>query len=138
MAELSVSHRYAAAPETVFDAWLKPETARRFLFATPTGTMVRAEIDARVGGLFTFVDRRPGMGDVLHQGEYLEIDRPRRLVFTFTVPQFDAQGTTVELDFKPDGAGCEVTLTHRGVLPQWVERTEQGWGTILKALDGAL
>ena len=38
-----VKHRFTASPERLFDAWLDPEKARRFLFATPTGQMVRAE-----------------------------------------------------------------------------------------------
>jgi len=74
---LTVSRKFDAAPEAVFDAWLDPNRASRFLFATPDGQMIRAEIDARVGGKFCFVDRRPGMGDVEHVGEYLEIDDGR-------------------------------------------------------------
>src|SRR5688572_25384894 len=138
MASLSVSHTYAHPPEAVFDAWLDPTRAGRFLFATPTGTMVRAEIDPRVGGRFTFVDRRPEHGDVLHEGEYLEIDRPRRLVFSFAVPQYDPGLTTVTLDFEPAPGGCRLTLTHDGVPPEYDAQTRHGWGMILEALEGVL
>jgi len=102
---ITATHRYAAPPEKVFDAWLDPAIARRFAFATPTGQMIVAEIDPRVGGKFTFTDRRPDMGDVAHVGEYLEIERPRRLKFSFGVPQFNPDFTTVTLDFKPAGGG---------------------------------
>jgi uncharacterized protein YndB with AHSA1/START domain len=99
--------------------------------------MVRGEIDARVGGKFVFVDRRDGE-DIEHVGEYLEIDRPRLLVFTFAVPKFSTQRTTVSIDIVPDGAGCALTLTHEGVLPDYASRTEHGWGKILDGLAGAL
>lgn len=84
-----VTRRFGASPERVFDAWLNAKRAARWLFATPSGEMVRAEVDARVGGSFCFVDRREGQ-EVVHQGEYLEIDRPRRLVFTFSVDSSQA------------------------------------------------
>jgi uncharacterized protein YndB with AHSA1/START domain len=138
MAEFSVTHRYAASPERVFDAWLDPTIAPRFLFATPTGQMIVCEIDARVGGKFDLTERRPDMGDVKHVGEYLEIDRPRRLVFTFGVPQFNPDMTTVELDFRPAGAGCELTLTQRDVPAEWAERSQEGWTKIIASLEGAL
>lgn len=137
MAELSVTHRYAAAPERVFDAWLDPKIAPRFLFATPTGEMIVCEIDARVGGRFDLTERRPDMGDVKHVGEYLEIDRPRRLVFTFGVPQFDPGMTRVEIEIRPSGAGCELTLTQRDTPEEWAARTTEGWTKILASLEGA-
>jgi len=138
MSELKVSHRYPFPPEKVFDAWLDPKVARRFLFATPTGEMIRADVDPRVGGRFIFVDRRPDTGDVEHVGEYVEIDRPRRLVFTFAVPQYDPGNTTVTLTFAPDGDGCVVVLSHAGVLEEWVKQTVQGWTMILASLETAL
>jgi uncharacterized protein YndB with AHSA1/START domain len=131
---LVVTHRYAASPERVFDAFLDVEVARRFLFATATGEMITAEIDPRVGGRFTFTERRPEMGDVRHIGEYLEIDRPRRLVFTFGVPQFDPRMTTVTIEIRPDGDGCELVLTHDGVPPDYAGRTHEGWSRILAGL----
>jgi uncharacterized protein YndB with AHSA1/START domain len=135
--ELRVSHKFEASAERVFDAWLDPVKAGKFLFATPTGQMVRAEVDARVGGKFCFVDRRDGQ-DVEHVGEYLEIERPRRLVFTFAVPLFSAESTKVSIDIAPLGKGCELTLTHEGVLPDWASKTKEGWTKILAGLAATL
>ena len=129
-----VTHRYAASPKRVFDAFLDVETARRFLFATATGEMITAEIEPRVGSRFTFTERRPDMGDVRHVGEYLEIDRPRRLVFTFGVPQFDARMTIVTIEIRPEGSGCELTLTNDGVPPDYAKRNHEGWSRILADL----
>jgi uncharacterized protein YndB with AHSA1/START domain len=129
-----VGRRFSQSAERVFDAWLNPRLASRFLFATETGTMVRAEIDPRVGGRFTFVDRRDGQ-DTEHVGEYLEIERPRRLVFSFGVPAFSAEMTRVTLEITPAGTGCELTLTHEGVLPDYKERTTGGWTKILGGVE---
>jgi uncharacterized protein YndB with AHSA1/START domain len=138
MGDIVVRHRYRAAPEQVFDAWLTPAKARCFAFATPDGEMIRAEIDARVGGRFNFTDRRPDMGNVEHVGEYEVIDRPRRLVFTFAVPQYDPAYTRVTLEFAAVDGGCEVTLTHEGVPPEYAEQTPKGWEMILANLEAAL
>src|SRR5580700_5862408 len=119
-----VTRRFSASPERVFDAWLDPAKARKFLFATKTGEMVKAEIDPRVGGRFNFTDRRDGV-DVEHVGEYLTIDRPRRLAFTFAVPLYSTVITTVTIDIIPIEGGCELTLTHEGVLSEWASRAEQ-------------
>lgn len=135
--QVSVSHRFSSPAERVFDAWLDAERAARWMFATPTGEMVRAEIDARVGGTFCFVDRRDGE-DVEHTGEYLEIDRPRRLVFTFAVDGSEADRVIVEI--VPLETGCELTLTHE-MSPVWAayaERAKEGWSTMLDGLADAL
>ena len=131
------THRYRHAPDTVFDAWLDPAVAGKFLFATPAGTMVTAETDPRVGGAFVFVDRREGV-DFEHVGEYLEIDRPRRLVFFFRVPAFSDLASVVIIEIAPTEGGCELTLTHEGVLPDYAEGTKGGWTGILAGLGEAL
>ena len=131
-----VKHRYNASPERVFDAFLDPAKAGKFLFATRTGQMVRAEIDPRVGGKFNFTDRRDGE-DIEHVGEYLEIDRPRRVVFTFAAIKFEPTPTRVEIDIVPVAGGCELTLTHT-MSPKWAEfkaKSQEGWGKILAAAE---
>ena len=99
--------------------------------------MTRVEMDPRVGGKFLLIDRRHGK-DIEHVGEYLEIDRPRRLVFTFAVQKFSAQSTLVSIDIVPVGTGCDLTLTHEGVLDEWLSRTQEGWGMILDGLANSL
>ena len=138
LATLVVTHRYAIPAERVFDAFLDVAVARRFLFATAEGEMIESTVDPRVGGRFVYTERRPGMGEVRHVGEFLEIDRPRRLVFSFGVPQFDPGMTTVRIDIRPDGEGCELTLTHEGVAPDWAEGSKDGWRRILAGLEPAL
>ena len=133
---VQVRRRYSFSPEQVFDAWLDPAQAGRFLFATPTGTMVKVEIDARVGGRFNIVERRDGQ-DAVHVGAYLEINRPRRLVFSFGDSlAFDA--TTVTVEITPRADGCELVLTHTGVGPEWMAQTANGWTGILDTLGSVL
>lgn len=134
---VTVVHHYKAPPKVVFDAFLDPKTASQFLFATPAGEIVKAEVDAKVGGKFTFVDRRAGE-DILHTGEYLEIKKPHRLAFTFLVPQYSSESTTVEIDIFDVNDGSEVTLKHSGVLEEYREKTRDGWGTILRKLGELL
>lgn len=138
---LKVSRKFAQSPERVFDAWLDPKIARKFLFTTPDSEMVRADIDARVGGKFCFIDRRSTgefKGDIKHIGEYLVIERLRKLAFTFGVPQFDPRMTTVTIEIAPLGSGCELTLTHEGVPPEWADKTSEGWAGILANAERAI
>ena len=135
MIQVRATRRIHAPAETAFDAWLDPKQAGKFLFATPTGTMVRAEVDARIGGAFHFTDRRDGV-DVAHVGEYLEIDRPRRLVFTFRVEVYSADSSRVAVDIVPVEGGCEVTLTHEmdSAYAEYEEGARAAWAGILDGL----
>lgn len=135
---LTVERRVAAPPETVFDAWLDSESVGRWLFATPDGVMEKVEIDPRVGGRFLIVERR-GADLAEHFGEYLEIERPRRLAFSFAAMR-DAGYTRVTITIAAEGDGSRVTLVHE-MDPQWADyedRTRDGWTKILAGLDRSL
>lgn len=128
---VTVTRRFRVSPERVFDAFLDPAIAGRFMFATPAGEMVRVEIEPKAGGAYTFVDRRDGE-DIEHVGRILELHRPGRLVFEFSVPKYDPRMTTVRLDIMADGAGSLLTLTHEGVDDAYLEQTGKGWTMILE------
>lgn len=134
-----VSRVFPFPAERVFAAWLDPQLARLFLFASPGGEMVRAEVDPRVGGRFVFTDRRDGE-DVEHSGEYLEIDSPHRLVFQYGITGFDAPPDVVSIEFAPHPDGCELTLQHSMEVEyaEYQERTEKGWTMILESLANSL
>lgn len=133
---LTVTRDYAAPAEAVFDAWLDPEQARGFLFATPDGEMIQCEIDARVGGHGLIVERRAG-GDARHRIQFEAIERPERLVFLFAAdPAEEGQWTRVSIAIAATDAGCILTLTHE-MDPQWAayeDQTRQGWTMILESL----
>lgn len=136
MKGVTVKHRFTASAERVYDAWLDPDTARRFLFATATGEIVRCDIDARPGGRYAIVDRRGGE-DVLHEGTYLSLERPKRIVFTLRVPKYSPDEDRVTIHIEPLAHGCEVTLSTE-TPEQWIEDTRRGWTTIVHVLDDLL
>jgi uncharacterized protein YndB with AHSA1/START domain len=145
-----VQRAFACTADTVYDAWLDPELARHFLFTTPpAGEVLRCEIDPGVNGQFTVVERRPLEADpstridVEHRGRFLQLDHPRRIAFSFSLPQFQSHDTAVIIDIEPQGDGCELTLRHDlGLADEetvtMLERAEQGWIRMLENLEAAL
>lgn len=145
---VKLSHRYAAPADRVFDAWLTPAQAARFLFATRTGNVMRCEIDPRVGGGFLVTDRRPNADgdesvfDAEHRGEYIVIDRPNHLVFDFTAPG-GAPPTRVTLDFNAIAPqACELHLAHElgdsDMARAFADQTRRGWDSMLTLLEREL
>jgi uncharacterized protein YndB with AHSA1/START domain len=135
-----VVRRFSASPERVFDAWLDPRKVATWIFAAgPADEIVRVEIDARTGGSFTFTLRRDGE-EIEHTGQYLEIVRPRRLVFSWAIPKDSPDSDRVSVEIVPLETGCELTLTHE-LHPEWAAyapKTEAAWAKMLEALARAL
>jgi uncharacterized protein YndB with AHSA1/START domain len=135
--EVVVTRQFAATAERVFDAWLDAAYLERWMFgpAVRDEEIVRLSIDPRVGGKFSFLVRRQGM-EIDHVGTYLEIDRPRRLVFTWGIGGESVDESRVAIEITPGAAGCELTLTHE-MDSKWAEyrdRTQAGWSKMLDLL----
>jgi len=132
-----VQRRFGRSADEVFDAWLDPAVAGRWLFATATRPMTHVEIDARVAGAFRFAERSGGRL-TQHTGEYLEIVPPRRLVFTLAVGDRRQVLTRVTVEVAPMRTGCELTLTHAGLPPERALESETRWTGILYGLGVTL
>ena len=135
--EVRVSQRFDASPERVFDAWLDPAIASAWLFATASHPIARVEIDARVGGSFRFVERRE-RNEIEYAGEYVEIVRPRRLVFTLSLENRPRAVTRVTADIVPLESGCELRLVHENVPPDHASRADGRWTGMLYGLGETL
>jgi uncharacterized protein YndB with AHSA1/START domain len=128
-----VVRHFNASAERVFDAFLDPAHAKQFMFAMD-GPLVRSEIEPRIGGKFAFVDRRNGE-DVEHTGEFLDVDRPHRLIFTLKVPTYSQTADEIHINIEPLDRGCRLTLTHEMQGDDEAKRrAEEGWNEGLERL----
>jgi len=130
---LTVSRKIDAPAERLFDAWLTPETMRRFMAPGEGNSVLKATSDAKVGGRFEVLMKNE-MGEIPHHGEYLAIDRPRRLSFTWNSPH-SVEGSVVDITFEPQDGGTLVTLTHDRFKSEGArDGHEKGWSDMLRQL----
>jgi uncharacterized protein YndB with AHSA1/START domain len=122
----------AASPETVFAFFVDQAKLTRWL-------AVEATLDARPGGICHQVhEGRPGQGPFHMHGEFVELDPPNRVVFSwgFTEPEIGVPpgASTVEVTLSPSGAGTRVRLVHRGLPVAEIDSHSGGWTVMLDRL----
>jgi uncharacterized protein YndB with AHSA1/START domain len=132
---VTVQREIAAPAEDLFDAWLDAQSLGSWL--RPSGIReTRAETDPRVGGTFRIVMVHDESSTV-HTGTYQEIDRPRRLVFTWSSPATRFRESIVTVTFQPSSNSTTVVGIHQVGLPDEEARASHhaGWTDILRELD---
>jgi uncharacterized protein YndB with AHSA1/START domain len=134
---LVVRRQIAVPRQRVFAAWLDSESLA--LWMRP-GDCTRATVtlDPRVGGGFRILMDGPTHGAVEHHGEYLAIEPPSLLSFTWISRHTDDRPTVVTVEFNELGTGTELVLTHRRLPPLEVEGHRWGWTEILRVLEETL
>jgi uncharacterized protein YndB with AHSA1/START domain len=135
--ETLVVRRFIPVPrERVFAAWLDPASLAQWM--RPKGTTdATAEVDPRVGGKFRIVMIQ-GREEFEHTGEYLSIEPPARLSFTWISKATDHKATEVTIEFLDGPGGTELVLTHRRLPSGQVEAHRTGWTDIFRDLEETL
>ena len=129
---LVLKHAYRCPVEKLFAAWLDPETVRQFM-APGTSRVSKLDWAPKVGG--DFLVEMTDDDVVPHTGRFLEIDRPRRIVFTWNSP-YAGKNTQVTLDFAQTGDKALLTLTHERLPTALaIEQHTGGWKGIIEKLD---
>lgn len=127
----------AAPPERVFKAIADAEDVRR---RAPMLSVY--EMDARVGGGWRLEMRPPqpyrGVDVVVHDGEILEYDPPRLLVYTWTANFHNdpKHKSVVRWELTPTKNGTHVKLTHSGLASEAeaAKAYSGGWPGVLDEL----
>jgi uncharacterized protein YndB with AHSA1/START domain len=118
----------ALASEEVCQWWVRPG-----VFDTREWTG-----EVRVGGRW----RASGMGNgrpYVIEGEFIEVDPPRKLVHTWLAAGTPGPATTVSYVLEPVEGGTLVTLRHSGIgLPQVCDNICTGWETSFERLAAIL
>jgi uncharacterized protein YndB with AHSA1/START domain len=130
-----MSRQFSASPERVFDAWFQPACFAAFLLGDAAGPILRAQCEPRVGGRFLVAVRRNGETVEL-RGEYLEIDRPERLVFSLMELDDGCAQDCVTIELATLGDGCLLVLLHDMELQRAADRArvQLAWNTTLRQL----
>ncbi len=137
-ATIRVAYRYGASAADAFDAWLDPEVAGRWLFATASQPMAHVEIDGRVGGSFCFVEQLQAGRIIRYTGQYIEIVPDRRLAFTLSMEPHPDLVTRVAVAIAPLAQGCMLKLRHENIPPEHASYVEGRWTGILYGLGVTL
>ena len=124
-----------ASPDQIFDALVEPEQLRQW-WGSSDMYRTEWEIDLRVGGQYLCTATAGDMTMTV-TGRFLEIDRPRRLVYTWNASWDPSGETTVRYDLTPRGASTLVMVTQTRFAPD-ADRAGygEGWVRILNWLAG--
>ena len=123
-----IERTFAAPAEAVFDAWTSPEVLRRWFHCAPDWDTPAAEVDLRVGGRVRVVMRKPDGTEAGARGEYTLIDRPRRLVMTWTFDDDPYNEQLIELSFSESDGSTTVLMVNSGIsTDERRDAQDEGW-----------
>ncbi len=105
-AVVEMETRVEASPEAIFGFFTEPDKMIQWMGR-------KAQLDPKPGGLF----HCDVNGRSIASGSFLEVDPPRRVVFSFGWERGESVvepgSSTVEVTLEPDGDATTVRLVHR-------------------------
>lgn len=138
---VKIQRRFKAKPDTVYDAWTRPEIIARWW--GPEGVrLADHSFDVTAGGSWRTVMVSKDGTEHIVGGIYRELRRPDRLVTTWRWEEGGMPGdpSLVTITFEAvgqDDSGSEtlMTLVHEGLASQdSADAHKQGWISSLKRL----
>ncbi len=134
-----VRQRLPAPPAAVYDEWTDPDALAEWMCPRPARCL-SVTADPRIGGALRFEIEDAGV-TFLVSGNFLTLDRPRRLSFTWscsTWPDPTVQ-SVVTVTIEPDGADASVLTIEHALLPSGLaEQHMRGWALIAGQLARAV
>lgn len=116
-----------ASPETVWEFFVDPQKLMRWMG-------IDAELDPRAGGIYR-CNVIPGN---TARGEFVEVDKPHRVVFTWGWDGNDTLppgSSTVEVELTPEGDGTALRFVHRDLTTEQAASHAKGWDHYLARLE---
>lgn len=136
---LRIERTFAASAEDVFDAWTSPDVMRRWFHPAPDWATPAAEVDLRVGGKVRVVMRRPDGTQAGAHGGYTLIDRPHRLVMTWTFDDDPSNEQLIELSFSEAEGSTTVLMVNSSIsTDERRDSQDEGWRGCLDELERVL
>lgn len=116
-----------ASPDRVFDAWTNPGEVQKWW--GPVGVRcLSTEIDLRVGGHYRIANELPDGSVLWIAGEYEAIERPRLLIYTWTVETKSPSRERVTVRFEDHEQGTNLILEHERIETTALrDQHQQGW-----------
>jgi uncharacterized protein YndB with AHSA1/START domain len=131
---LTVSRTVEGKRDRVFQAWTNPSEVKKWWTLGEGWTTSTVEIDLRVGGKFSYGNESETGASTEITGEYLEVEPPSRLVFTWRFPGAPSEASTITVEFHELGTQTEVVVTHAKLTPEMVLGAIEGWEAALGSL----
>lgn len=131
--QLVIDQIVPASKQAVFKAWTTASELRQW-WGPPGGSCSDAEMDLRVGGQYMIRNQLADGSAITIQGEFLEIEEPNSLTYSWTVDPSQPHREHVVARFEDHPDGTLVTITHTRIASAaMAEGHQDGW---LSCLDG--
>ena len=128
----------AAPPARVFEAIADPKQLTDWWGKKGVFKVVESKYDLRPGGKWSYQGVGPNNAPFHMEGEYLEIDPPRTLEYTWIANwHLDKKlRTVVRWELTPTKSGTNVKVTHSGLATEAVARADYrgGWPGVVAHL----
>ena len=108
--EIVLTREFEAPRDLVFEAFSKPEHVAHW-WGQKSSTLPVCEMDFRPGGAWRFVEHAADGNDYCFRGEYRDIVRPERIVWTFEFEGLPGHISLETMVFQDLGGKTRITAT---------------------------